>query len=59
MMTFLIFYIPICIVILSVLEALKNDDPKDVAKKCLKEFINLTAILIGCVLIIYLLNKYL
>lgn len=58
-MTFLIFYIPICIVILAVLEVIKNDNPKDIAKNCLKEFLNLTAILIGCILIIYLLNKYL
>lgn len=58
-MTYLIFYIPICVVILVVLETLRNDDPKDIAKKCLKEFINLTGILTGCILMIYLLNKYL
>ncbi|MBI2900099.1 MAG: hypothetical protein HYY17_07930 [Planctomycetes bacterium] len=54
----LLLYVPITLVILSVLEACKQDDPKKIVRRTALNFGALTAVLlIGCV-VIFFVNKY-
>jgi len=58
-MSYILLYVPICLVILSVLETIKEDQPSIIVKHVLKSFAILTGMLIAVSAIIFLVNKYL
>ena len=58
-MSYILLYVPICLVILSVLETIKEDQPSIIVKHVLKSFAILTGMLIAVSAVIFLVNKYL
>jgi hypothetical protein len=57
--SYLFLYVPICLVILLVLEACRSDDARKVVRRSLSNFGVLTAVLgIGGILV-YVINRYL
>ena len=58
-MSYLLLYIPICLVILTVLEACKQDDPKKIARASLINSGILTGVLLGSSILVYALQKML
>jgi heme A synthase len=58
-MSYLLFYIPITLVVMLVLEACKRDDPKEIAKRASLNFGVLTVVLMIGGVLVFLVNKYL
>lgn len=58
-MSYLVLYLPICIVILLVLAVLEEDDPRLIVKKAISKFFIYTAMLAGASAIIGLISRYL
>ena len=58
-MSFLLLYIPICLVILLVLETCKQDEPKKIARRAFINFGILTAVLLAGCVIVYGIQKWL
>jgi len=57
--TYLLLYVPIVLVILTVLEACRSDDPVKILKRALANFGVLTAVLLGGGAVVFLINRYL
>ena len=58
-MSYFLLYIPICLVILVVLEACKHDEPRKIARRSLFNFSILTVVLLLGSAIIYGIQKWL
>ena len=58
-MSYLLLYIPICLIILLVMETCRQDEPKKIAKRALLNFGILTAVLLVGSLIIYGIQNWL
>lgn len=58
-MSYFLFYIPVTLVVLLVLEACKIDDGRLIVKRTLKNFVSLTGALLAGSLIVYVMNRYL
>ncbi len=58
-MSYLLLYIPICLVILTVLEACKQDDPGKIARASLINSGILTGVLLGSSILVYALQSWL
>lgn len=58
-MSYMLLYIPITFIALVIIEMTKRDDPKEILRRSLKDFVMMTgAFLIGAI-IIFLINRYL
>ncbi len=57
-MSYLIFYVPITLVVMIVLEACKRDDPRQIAKRSLANFGVLTGVLALMSIVVFFVNKY-
>ncbi len=58
-MSYLLFYVPITLVVMLVLEACKRDEPKDIAKRAFANLGILSAVLVVGGVLVFLVNKYL
>ncbi|HLF92761.1 MAG TPA: hypothetical protein VJB14_04825 [Planctomycetota bacterium] len=58
-LSYLFLYVPIVLVILTVLETCRSDDPRKILKRALANFGVLTAVLIGGGAVIFLINRFL
>lgn len=58
-MSYLLFYVPITMVVMLVLETCKRDEPAEIAKRALGNFAALTGVLFMGSLLVFLINKYL
>jgi len=58
-LSYLFLYMPIVLVILTVLEACRSDEPRKIAKRALSNFAVLTAVLVGGGAVVFLINRYL
>jgi len=58
-LSYLFLYIPIVLVILTVLEICRSDDPVKILKRALANFGVLTAVLVGGGAVVFLINRYL
>ena len=58
-LSYLFLYIPIVLVILTVLETCRSDDPLKILKRALANFGVLTAVLVGGGAVVFLINRYL
>lgn len=58
-LSYLFLYIPICLVILVVLEACRTDEPSKVARRVLANFSVLTIVLVVGSALVYIINRYL
>ena len=58
-MSFYLLYIPICLVILVVMETCKQDDPVKIARRALINFSILTGVLLAGSVLIYSVQKFL
>ena len=56
---YLVLYIPIVLVILTVLEICRSDDPRKILKRAFANFGVLTAVLVGGGAVVFLINRYL
>ena len=57
--SFLFLYIPIVLVILTVLETCRSDDPLKILKRAVTNFGVLTAVLVGGGAVVFLINRFL
>lgn len=57
--SYLLLYIPICLVVMLVLEACRTDDYRRVFKRALQNFATLTAVLVVGGAIVWVVNKFL
>lgn len=57
--TYLLLYVPICFVVMLVLEACRSDDLGRVVKRALSNFASLTGVLAVGGVIVWVINKYL
>ena len=57
--SYLFLYVPIVLVILTVLETCRSDDPVKILKRSLMNFGVLTAVLVGGGAVVFLINRYL
>jgi len=57
--SYLLFYVPITLVVMIVLETCKRDDPREIAKRSLASFGLLTGVLALGSVLVFLINKYL
>jgi hypothetical protein len=57
--SYLFLYVPIVLVILTVLETCRSDEPRKIAKRAFANFGVLTAVLIGGGAVVFLINRYL
>ena len=57
--SYLFLYIPIVLVILTVLETCRSDDPRKILRRAFANFGMLTAVLIGGGAVVFLINRYL
>jgi hypothetical protein len=57
--SYLFLYIPIVLVILTVLETCRSDDPGKILKRAFTNFGVLTAVLVGGGAVVFLINRYL
>lgn len=58
-MSYLLLYIPICLVILVVMEACRQDDPMRIAKRALINFAILTGVLVAGSAIVHVIQRWL
>ncbi|HXX93119.1 MAG TPA: hypothetical protein VEN81_05765 [Planctomycetota bacterium] len=58
-LSYLFLYVPIVLVILTVLETCRSDDPVKILKRSFANFGVLTAVLIGGGAVVYLINRFL
>ncbi len=58
-MSYLLLYVPICLVILVVIEACRSDDPVRILKRSFSNFGVLTLALAAGSTVIYFINRYL
>jgi len=58
-LSYLFLYIPIVLVILTVLETCRSDEPKKIFKRAVANFGMLTAVLVGGGAVVFLINRYL
>lgn len=58
-LSYLFLYIPIVLVILTVLETCRSDEPKKILRRALANFGMLTAVLVGGGAVVFLVNRYL
>ncbi len=58
-MSYLILYVPICLVILLVLEACRTDDPRRILKRSFANLGTLTLVLLIGSALVFLINRYL
>ena len=56
--SYLLFYPPIVLVIMLVLEICKQDDPRKIVKKALQNFAILTGVLMAGSILVFFINKY-
>jgi len=56
--SYLVFYPPIVIVIMLVLEICKHDDPKKIVRRAFMNFAILTGALVGASTVVFFINKY-
>lgn len=57
--SYLFLYVPIVLVILTVLETCRSDDPRKILKRAFANFGVLTAVLIGGGAVVFLINRFL
>jgi hypothetical protein len=57
--SYLFLYIPIVLVILTVLESCRSDDPRKILRRAFANFGMLTAVLVGGGAVVFLINRYL
>lgn len=57
--SYLFLYVPIVLVILTVLESCRSDEPLKIAKRAFANFGMLTAVLVGGGAVVFLINRYL
>ena len=58
-LTYLLFYIPLCVVVLTVLEMCRESRPKQIAARVTKNFLLLTGLFVGGSLVVLLLQIFL
>lgn len=58
-LSYLVLYVPIVLVILTVLETCRSDDPLKILKRALANFGVLTAVLVGGGAVVFLVNRFL
>ena len=58
-MSYLLFYVPITLVVMLVLEACKKDEPREIAKRAFTNLGILTSVLVVGGILVFLVNKYL
>lgn len=56
--SFLLLYVPICLVVMLVLEACRTDDVRRIARRSLQNFGMLTLVLFSGSVVVWLINKY-
>ena len=57
--SYLFLYVPIVLVILTVLETCRSDDPREILKRAFANFGVLTAVLVGGGAVVFLINRFL
>ena len=57
--SFLLLYIPICLVVMLVLEACRTDDVRRIARRSFQNFGMLTLVLLSGSVVVWVINKYL
>lgn len=57
--SYLLFYVPVVLVIMFVLEICKQDEPAKIARRALSNAALLTGVLVGGSIVVYFVNKYL
>jgi hypothetical protein len=58
-MTYMLLYVPVCLVSLLVYEACRHDDLPTIARKTVKDFGVLSAVFVGIAAVVYLINRLL
>jgi hypothetical protein len=56
--SYLLLYLPICFVVMLVLEACRSDEPRRVLRRSLTNVLTLTLVLLGGGIVVWILNKY-
>lgn len=57
--SYLLLYLPICLVVMLVLEACRSDDYRRVFKQAFRNFATLSGVLVFGSVLVWLVNKYL
>lgn len=57
-MSYLLFYIPLTLVVMLVLEACKRDSVKEILRRAILNFAMLTGVLFLGGILVFLINKY-
>lgn len=57
--SYLVLFIPICLVIMLVLETCRSDDPGKILKRSLSNFGLLTLVLVLGSIVVFFINRYL
>jgi len=57
--SYLLLYVPICLVVMVVLEACRTDDPRRILRRSLSNFGTLTVVLLAGGLLVWLANRFL
>ena len=57
--SYLLLYVPVCFVVMLVLEASRSDDPKRILRRSLSNLLTLTLVLLGGGIVVWIVNKYL
>ena len=56
--SYLLLYLPICFVVMLVLEACRHDEPRRVLRRSLTNVLTLTLVLFGGGIVVWIINKY-